>query len=171
MTVRLSNSEIQTFKDCRRKWWLTYYRRLQPLYKETTGALALGSRVHEALDMYYSKDIPLLVAHAELVEKDRLLVADQMFVTETLDKEADLGRIMLEGYLQWVEEEGIDMMSNAVIKAVRQLGEKSYEVDIESKLHTGKTVNETLAVNTIMVAIGRDGRPESYGADKAGLNV
>jgi len=109
MTVRLSNSEIQTFKDCRRKWWLAYYRRLQPLYKETTGALALGSRVHEALDMYYSKDIPLLVAHAELVEKDRLLVADHMFGTETLDKEADLGRIMLEGYLQWIEEEGIDM--------------------------------------------------------------
>ena len=70
-----------------------------------------------------------------------------------------------------LEEEGINMMSNAVIKAVRQLGEKSYEVDIESKLHTGKTVNETLPVNTIMVAIGRDGRPESYGADKVGLNI
>jgi len=24
----LSNSEIQVFKDCRRKWWLNYYRRL-----------------------------------------------------------------------------------------------------------------------------------------------
>lgn len=108
MTVRLSNSELQTFKDCRRKWWLTYYRRLQPKYKETTGALALGSRIHEALDQYYSKGVPLLQAHADLVEHDRILMADQMFGIETLEKEAELGRIMLEGYLQWVEEEGID---------------------------------------------------------------
>jgi len=108
MTVRLSNSEIQTFKDCRRRWWLTYYRRLQPRYKETTGALALGSRIHEALDRYYSQGIPLLQAHAELVEQDKLLVQDEYFGTETLDKEAELGRIMLEGYLQWVEENGID---------------------------------------------------------------
>ena len=70
-----------------------------------------------------------------------------------------------------LEEEGINMMSNAVIKAVKQLGEKRYEVEIESKLHTGKVVSEKLEVNTIMVAIGRDGRPESYGADKAGLKV
>lgn len=108
MTVRLSNSELQTFKDCRRRWWLTYYRRLQPKYKETTGALALGSRIHEALDQYYSKGVPLLKAHSDLVEHDRVLMADQMFGIETLEKEAELGRIMLEGYLQWVEEEGID---------------------------------------------------------------
>lgn len=106
--VRLSNSELQTFKDCRRRWWLTYYRRLQPRYKETTGALALGSRIHEALDQYYSKGVPLLQAHSDLVEHDRILMADQMFGIETLEKEAELGRIMLEGYLQWVEEEGID---------------------------------------------------------------
>jgi hypothetical protein len=108
VTVRLSNSEIQTFKDCRRRWWLTYYRRLQPKYKETTGALALGSRVHEALDQYYSKGVPLLKAYSDLVENDRLLVADQMFGMETLEKEAELGRVMLEGYLEWVEENGID---------------------------------------------------------------
>lgn len=95
-------------KDCRRRWWLTYYRRLQPRYKETTGALALGSRIHEALDQYYSKGVPLLQAHSDLVEHDRILMSDQMFGIETLEKEAELGRIMLEGYLQWVEEEGID---------------------------------------------------------------
>jgi len=30
----LSNSEIQVFKDCRRKWWLNYYRRLQQISTE-----------------------------------------------------------------------------------------------------------------------------------------
>ena len=106
--LRISNSELQTFKDCRRKWWLSYYRRLRPRMENMTGALALGSRIHEALDQYYAKGVPLLQAHAQLVENDRLLVADQMFGMETLEKEAELGRVMLEGYLSWVEEEGID---------------------------------------------------------------
>lgn len=106
--VRISNSEIQTFKDCRRRWWLQYYRRLQPKERKVTGALAMGSRIHEALDMYYSTGTPLLQAHTELVnvEKEALLT-DFKDVAE-LEKEAEMGHIMLEGYLQWVEENGID---------------------------------------------------------------
>ena len=106
--IRISNSEIQTFKDCRRRWWLSYYRRLQPRTQQMTGALALGSRVHEALDMYYSKNIPLLEAHAQLVEIDKQKLIESYRDTYDLESEAELGRIMLDGYLQWVEENGID---------------------------------------------------------------
>ena len=106
--VRLSNSEIQTFKDCRRRWWLTYYRRLKPREKTMTGALALGSRIHQALDDHYAKGVPLLKAHSDLVETEKqLLLADFRDVSD-LETEAELGRIMLEGYEQWVEENGID---------------------------------------------------------------
>jgi RecB family exonuclease len=106
--LRISNSEVQTFKDCRRKWWLSYYRRLQPRQKDFTGALALGSRIHEALDRYYSKGIPLLDAHTQLVEEDKKILIENYRDTYDLESEAELGRIMLEGYLQWVEENGID---------------------------------------------------------------
>jgi hypothetical protein len=106
--LRISNSELQSFKDCRRKWWLSYYRRLQPQQRDFTGALALGSRIHAALDTYYSQNIPLLEAHAQLVEKDRFTLTEAWRDTSDLDTEAELGRIMLEGYLDWVEEEGID---------------------------------------------------------------
>lgn len=106
--LKISNSEIQTFKDCRRKWWLNYYRRLQPQSTNFTGALALGSRIHGALDMYYSTDTPLLEAHAKLVQQDKQLLIDSFRDTMDLDTEAELGRIMLEGYLQWVDENGID---------------------------------------------------------------
>jgi hypothetical protein len=106
--IRISNSEVQTFKDCRRKWWLSYYRRLQPKTQQMTGALALGSRIHQALDDYYSKSIPLLDAHSALVEADRKILVESYRDTFDLDSEAELGRIMLEGYLQWVEENGID---------------------------------------------------------------
>ena len=106
--VRISNSEIQTFKDCRRKWWFTYYRRLQPKVKDYTGALALGSRIHEALDRYYSTGQPLLEAHADLVKEDMKTMNDSYRDTTALESEAELGRIMLEGYLEWVELNGID---------------------------------------------------------------
>jgi len=106
--VRLSNSELQTFKDCRRKWWLQYYRRLQPKYKDVTGALALGSRIHEALDQYYSKGVPLLEAHSNLVNAEKALLLEEFKDVSELEKEAELGHIMLDGYLQWVEENGID---------------------------------------------------------------
>ena len=106
--LRISNSEVQTFKDCRRKWWLSYYRRLQPRMKQMTGALALGSRIHLAFDTHYSLGVPLLEAHSELVKKDKELLELEGRDTYDLDSEADLGRVMLEGYEQWVEENGID---------------------------------------------------------------
>jgi len=108
VALRISNSEIQSFKDCRRKWWLTYYRRLQPQTQNMTGALALGTRIHGALDMYYSQGVPLLEAHAQLVEIDKQTLRETFRDTMDLDTEAELGRIMLEGYLEWVNENGID---------------------------------------------------------------
>lgn len=106
--VRISNSEIQTFKDCRRRWWLQYYRRLQPRERQVTGALALGSRIHEALDIYYSTGEPLLDAHTRLVNLEKEALLTEFKDVAELEKEAEMGHIMLEGYLQWVEENGID---------------------------------------------------------------
>ena len=106
---KVSNSEIQTFKDCRRKWWLAYYRRLKPRAEKFTGPLALGSRIHEALDVYYSTGTPLLEAHADLLKLDRLKMYGNGMDPSILDSEGDLGRIMLEGYLEWVSDEGIDV--------------------------------------------------------------
>ena len=128
--IRISNSEIQTFKDCRRKWWLSYYRRLRPRTESKTGALALGSRVHQALDDYYSKGIPLLEAHAALIAQDKADLEAQIRDTYDLDAEAELGRIMLEGYLDWIEENGIDAELEMI----------STEEIIEMPLFDGKVI-------------------------------
>jgi len=84
--VRLSNSEIQTFKDCRRRWWFTYYRRLQPKEKQRTGALALGSRIHEALDQHYSTGKSLLEAHSALVEEEKKSLLSEFKDVASLEK-------------------------------------------------------------------------------------
>lgn len=104
----LSNSELQTFKECRRKWWLSYYRRLKPKQLRVTGPLALGTRIHAALDDYYTNGTPLLESHSKLVDADIALATSQSLDLTELYNEAELGRIMLEGYLEWVDTEGID---------------------------------------------------------------
>ena len=133
--VRLSNSELQVFKDCRRKWWLAYYRRLQPKYKDMTGALAFGSRIHAALDDHYAKGIPLLKAHADLVETDRNTLLADFQDTYQLEQEAEMGRIMLEGYEQWVTENGIDAELE-VISTEEQIVAPLFngEVELQGKL-------------------------------------
>jgi hypothetical protein len=104
----LSNSELQVFKDCRRKWWLSYYRRLKPKQQKMTGPLALGTRIHAALDEYYTNGTPLLDIHSWLLETDILKAVSAGQDTTELEAEGELGRIMLEGFLQWIDEEGID---------------------------------------------------------------
>ncbi len=114
--VVVSNSSIQVFKDCRRKFWLSYYRRLKPKEEKMSGALALGSRVHRALELWYAEkalnpatpDVRLIAIWAELIEEDRLVLEAEGRYTDDFDNEAELGRIMLEGYTQWIEDEGID---------------------------------------------------------------
>lgn len=105
---RVSNSEIQTFKDCRRRWWFGNYRRLQPKQKRVAGPLALGSRIHAALEEYYENGTPLLDAYAVLMEADREIAVREWLDLDDLNSEGEMGRVMLEGYLEWVAEEGID---------------------------------------------------------------
>lgn len=124
-----TNSEMQTFKDCRRKWWLGHYRRLRPKFGKKTGAAPLGTRVHQALAGWYVPDgqTPLdprirleqvLAADRAVVASKLTLPSDQLgWMEEALtpelelkefDKEADLARAMIEGYVQWISETGAD---------------------------------------------------------------
>jgi len=118
---RISNSEIQTFKQCRRKWWLAWHRGLRPTVESPLGALAIGQNIHAALAEYYVPDGQPRTNPQEALENllkdaaERLgtywgsqgkNVPPEQF--KILLSEADLQRIMLEGYMQWIEETGAD---------------------------------------------------------------
>ncbi len=106
--ISISNSELSTFKEDRRKWMLAYYYGLQPKLKKMDGPLALGTRIHLALEMYYTNDDDPLEVYAKTVEDDRLWLMVEQRDTLKFDKEAELGRVMLEGYMEWIEETGAD---------------------------------------------------------------
>ena len=87
---------------------MAYWRRLKSIEHEHVGPLAFGSRIHDALDQHYTTGELLLDVWESLTSADRtLVVASGRDLTE-FENESELGRIMLEGYLEWNAEEGID---------------------------------------------------------------
>lgn len=106
--VPISNSELQCFKSCKRKWWLAYYRGLRPKQTKASGPLALGTRLHAALEGYYADNLDLVDEYKRLLEIDRFQLLATEQDTTKFDSEGELGRIMLEGYMNWLEETGAD---------------------------------------------------------------
>lgn len=128
--IEVSNSEIQTFKSCRRRWYLGNYLGLAKKDKQMTGPLPLGTRIHDALEAYYTKDQDLIEAYNRLQRKDAQLFlmteeADHEEKIKKFNSESELGLIMLEGYLDWLEEENED----SKIKVVS--AEKKLEYNVE----------------------------------------
>ena len=103
MIRTIRQSEIRAFKQCRRNWMLGYHQQLQKKQEFVTpGIRELGTLVHLGLERYYgyTEDVDeTLDAQWALVEeadKDRLL------------GNYTLARIMLQGYIQHVQDTGID---------------------------------------------------------------
>jgi hypothetical protein len=133
----ISNSELRTFTECPRKWWLAYYRKLKLRQESPLGPLAVGDRIHRALRWYYVPKHITAVDPRETIEK--IIVSDWERVTRHYDegdpqlaqlrtafvKESDLERIMLEGYVEWLRDTGID-------EELEVLGSECYrEVEFE----------------------------------------
>ena len=51
--MKFANTELQTYKRCKRKWWLAFYLRLRQR-REGVGALSIGNMVHIPLEAYYA---------------------------------------------------------------------------------------------------------------------
>jgi hypothetical protein len=122
--VRLvSNSEVQTFKDCPRRWWLAWYRGLTPRVQRVDGPASTGTRIHAALASYYvpdgetpadplatleynqTEDLEALRARYDPLGED---YSEWTPAQDELLKQFDLERAMIEGYVQWLEETGAD---------------------------------------------------------------
>lgn len=106
---RITNSELKQFKRCKRQWWLASYRGLRRSgAHDFNRPLGIGTRVHDALAAYYhptERQDPIAFLDAGLA---RDIAANSAYESE-ITKEGDLARIMLEGYVQWVQEEGKDV--------------------------------------------------------------
>ena len=125
-----SNSELKTWKRCRREWALSYFMQVQPWASvgKLTGHLALGRRVHAALQAAREGGDALATLHAQ-AERERAQISGPVaLLADVADGPADvdlgamaraelahehaaeieLAEIMVSGYLEWLEETGVD---------------------------------------------------------------
>lgn len=107
--LRLTNSEMKTFKRCRRKWYLSTYRGLGPRRHDFNRPTGIGTRVHNALAVLYQPGgegtgDPVAFLKASVAED----LAKFPEEASSIEKEADLALAMIEGYVEWLAETGED---------------------------------------------------------------
>lgn len=91
MIRRISQSEMTTFQQCKRKWYLQYVRRLQLPGADRRGALGTGTGLHAMVEAYYKgNDLPDL---HDLMDDSKGIA---------------LVQTMYEGYHEWLAETGAD---------------------------------------------------------------
>jgi hypothetical protein len=109
MPVRfVTNSEIQTFKDCRRRWYLSYVRSLTPIRQRADGPLPLGNRVHGGLEGMYAEGADPVAIYDRLTAAAEAKLDPDLDDVKKFQKEAKLGHVMLKGYLDWLSETASD---------------------------------------------------------------
>jgi hypothetical protein len=107
----ISHSELKTWTSCRRRWFLAYYRNLQPRASSSTGVVHIGGNIHLALEGYYGYSLDALsVLHWAYDE----LISQHPDEEKALRKDLDLAIAMTEGYLQWAAETGLDVGLNTI---------------------------------------------------------
>lgn len=105
--LKVSPSEMATFRRCRRKWALNYYYRwsVAPERVPATGLPQLGTRIHTAMEAYYGYGVNAVDAlnfiyHQAIIERPEW--------EKDLRGEQALAVIMVSGYLEWAAENGVD---------------------------------------------------------------
>lgn len=152
-TRRFSQSEMKVFTGCKRRWWLSSYRRLAPIGYDPTGPLRSGTRVHTALEAVYTPDANPFQAlqssqeadwNSYLAQLDNPEMDGDGALYDAFRKDCELERIMLEGYIEWIAESGEDagLETIAIEEIVTvpgsafapELVAKYYEFDVVGKL-------------------------------------
>lgn len=110
-----SHSEMEVHKQCRRRWYLKYYLKLRRNREPRAVARDTGILVHSALHEFYllggltNRDISVsrmfeYIGHARDTDLAKVSETERKDVTEI----HEVSRIVLEGYVEWLEETGAD---------------------------------------------------------------
>ena len=110
-----SHSEMATYKDCKRKWYLQYYLKLRRKREPKALARDTGILVHAALHQFYisggldgefSKD--LMYQFLDNARDEDLLKVEESD-RKTVREVHDTSKIVIDGYIEWLHETGADI--------------------------------------------------------------
>jgi len=110
-----SNSEITTWRECRRKWMLTYYLSLTKKEREVRFPMEVGNLVHGAFEVFY-KAGGIHSADSERLAREWLADKRAEDLAEcigeyhdTIIKAHKTAEACLGSYLHWLDESGADL--------------------------------------------------------------
>jgi len=110
-----SNSEISTWRECRRKWMLTYYVSLQRRERDVRFPTEVGNLVHGAFEVFYEaggihSDNAETLAREWLVERRAEDLAECIGEHhDTIIKAHKTADACLVSYLRWLDDSGADL--------------------------------------------------------------
>lgn len=104
----LTSSEMRAWLTCQRGWWLQYHRGLRRMY-ELPSLPNIGNFYHDALEAYYNGELTQENLPKHVRERADKLIAEYPDLSDRILKDAELAAIMVEGYVQWIEETGADV--------------------------------------------------------------
>lgn len=110
MEMTITHSDIKAFLRCRRSWYWSYvadFRAPEKLY----GPLALGTRVHQALEIYYRDGKDAVEAFNALATADVEHLSDYSAYDWELDRlyeDIIIGRNCVELHQKWLATSGAD---------------------------------------------------------------
>ena len=127
----MTNSELKLWRECRRKWWLSQWRRLRikPELEDLSQA-GLGTLVHRGLEALGTPggDWRAVLAAAEAEAVAMWEETNPTRLADWRKKHLELATIMIEGYEEWLEEEGADQWIE-VVAAEERVEAFLFEVD------------------------------------------
>lgn len=108
--IVVTQSDLAAFKRDRRLWFFRTYLGLQPIHEPVTSPLILGTLVHGALEFEYRGTRPIMDAYEGLIRASRAYYESTTpaFDVHGWNKQTELGRLMLEGFIEWRTTEHID---------------------------------------------------------------
>jgi PD-(D/E)XK nuclease superfamily len=108
--LSVTQSDLASFTTDRLGWFFGVYLSLKSREPVVTGAACLGTRLHAALERFYGYGHPLMESYQRVVDREleRLVLDRTWFDQDEWQREVELGRVMLEGYLEWLEETNAD---------------------------------------------------------------
>lgn len=109
--IKITQSDLAAFKRDRRVWFLKTYLGLRPKRVQAVGPLVLGSIVHAALEARYKFGEDMMPWYQAEVQRQgtEFAALDPYFQWSAWHKQAEQGRIMLEGYVEWIDEGNLDV--------------------------------------------------------------
>ena len=122
MTLELTSSEMRSWQSCRRGWYINYYRKLRRAH-DLPSLPNIGTMVHGGLEAYYRGENVDPAANVKLQADDLYLQYPDY--GDQISKDAEMAAIMLEGYMEWIEETGADAEFEYVAS------EQAVEVELE----------------------------------------